>query len=234
MAGLQMVFGTGSARCGSKSLAVLFGEQPRVAVNHEAVLLPWECDVDLFRQGIRDILHSPKQRSVTRGDVVRWLAYDVADPYIVGDIGPSYLMYTELLVRNYSARIICLKRDKGQTVDSFLRQQLDHCSLHPEPDRMPGDAWWPVHPKYDLPTRKAAVEAYWDEFYTIADQMQSAFPASFRIWDTEALNYDEDQRDMMEFAGVPRNAVRCSVVDRRYTKYSCRLMGGDGGNGPRG
>ena len=222
----QLVFGTGSARCGSKSLAVLFSAQDGVGITHEEFLLPWDVDLDGLHRAIGACANKPQRQVITQGDPVRWLQYAVPKATIVGDISPVYASYASTLIEQYGARVVCMQRDKDGTVDSFLRQRSDHCSLHPATGEEPDHAQ--TIPKFDVPTRKEAAEAYWDFFYAKCEVLQGLYPESFRIWPIQALNHDDGQNEILAFAGVtePRNVT----VDYRYTRYACRLFGGDGGN----
>jgi len=224
----QLVFGTGSARCGSKSLAVLFGGQERVAITHERFLLPWTPNLGLLRAAVELAADEPARQVVTQGEPVRWMRFDVPQAAIVGDISPCYASYAPWLISQYGARIVCLKRDKAATVDSFLRQRFDHCSLHPSATDRPLEEDLQTTPKFDLSTRRAAAEAYWDFFYAHCERMQELHPDGFRIWPIDALNSDEAQNEILAFAGI--EGGRNIHVDSRYTKYACALFGGNGGN----
>lgn len=225
---MKLVFGTGTGRCGSKSLAILFGAQGRVAIAHERFSMPWEHDYKQLEEAIELTKTEPLRQVITQGDPVRWLCFPVDNPMVAGDVAPGHLSYAEPLIE-LGAKIVCLKRDKAATVDSFLRQRFDHCSLNPAAKRRPEPPLWPILPKFDLPTRKEAAEAFWEFFYEKAEALEAKWPDAFRIWPTEAMNSDEGQLSILAFTGV--QGGRTMHVDTRYTHYSCSLFGGDGGDG---
>lgn len=228
---MSFVFGTGSARCGTKSLAVLFGQQRTVAVAHERHMLPWEVDLGAAHRAVMDLQKRPVRQVLTQGIPVRWLRYRVMCATIIGDIGPWYLPYADYLIKAHNAKIVCLKRDKEQTVESFLRQRYDHCSLHPAEADDPGKPLAGMLPKFDLPSRRANAEAYWEHFYAQADAAEQSHPESFRIFDIDTLNNEDGQRRILSFVGVPDHAQQPVRVDRRYALHACTLFGGDGGDG---
>jgi len=229
----QLVFGTGSARCGSKSLAMLLGMQPRVAVGHERFLLPWEVDALQLNDTLREIEKTPERRVLTQGNPVQWLQYRVPNASIVGDIAPAYLSYASILIEQHRAKVICLKRDKELTVDSFLRQKFDHCSLQPASGEEPEPKRTASIPKYGMPTRRAAAEAYWEDFYSTAQRLAARYPDQFRIFDIGMLNLWVGVMALLDFVGVPRMEQHIECPDPRYSVHACRLMGGDGGSKDR-
>lgn len=228
---MSLVFGTGSARCGTKSLATLFGEQSHVAITHERFIIPWEFNEKECARVVRHCQVKPMRQAITRGKPVRWVRYDVSGAQIMGDIAPYYLNYAQRLIEEHDAKIVCLKRDKEATVKSFLKQRFDHCSRASDRDTKPPRNLYISLPKFDKPTRRENAEAYWDYFYALAEEIEGLYPEHFRIWEMESLNYDVDQREILTFIGVPLNTQTNVSVDPRYTRYSCRLNGGNGGDG---
>jgi len=204
----QLVFGVGSARCGSKSLRTLLQAQKEAEITHEAVVMPWRVNIPRIDRIVREILIG---RSA----------------YFMGDIGPWYLPYVPRLIELNRARVICLKRDRQQTIDSFLRQRFDHCSLNPQPSVAPPELLAQSLPKFKG-DRAEAAGRYWDFYYDMADQYQELYPQRFRIVPMEDLNCDEAQIAMCTFLGWDRADVRNVTVDRRYARHACKLFGEDG------
>jgi len=113
----QFVCGTG--RCGSKALRYLLMLQRSTIMLHSGCPLGWNGTTN-----------------GAAGALVAKLANLGADR--VGDIAPWYLPYVNALVGSLSAKVVCLQRSKVDTVNSLMRQPVDHCSLVPEKDQFQG------------------------------------------------------------------------------------------------
>lgn len=184
----NLIIGLGSGRCGTYTLYHIMKSQEGASFTHERYELPWKADefkgmgcvVSIFSRG---------------GSVV-------------GDTGFYWINYIPDIIEHAPyTKFICLKRNKKQVVDSFIK-------------RSEGENWWTqasskhwdrndklemrvlMFPKYDLPKRKAIAE-YYDEYYRIAWVWEQKYPHNFRVFDMESvLNTNEGQSSMMEFCGI--------------------------------
>jgi len=136
---------------------------------------------------------------------------------VIGDTASFYLLYARQILTNLpTARIVCLKRNREEVVESFCTYldkshpiAIDHWS------RVPGEGWFHepqrtrIYPQYDdLSDRQQGIRRYWDEYYAEAEKIQAERPDSFRIFETELLSTPEGQAEILRFAGYdPASAV---------------------------
>ena len=185
----RMIFGCGTGRCGTFTLYRLFEAQPGVCATHEGFALPWERDLpQLWWMFIN--AQARCEKPIWANSSFVWMRYTGA---IISHIPDP--------------KFICLKRDRGQVVHSFLHHTplVNHWtnpdSVHWNPTKdlqvLQSVGW----PKYDLP-KAEAIGKYWDDYYTAAEYLQERFPDNFKIYDMHyALNSAIGQRDMLSFAG---------------------------------
>ncbi len=152
---------------------------------------------------------------------------------LIGDIAFYYLEYVEdILAASSQVRFVCLKRDQAQTVDSWLKKSeltrwrskavaeriaclitrapyhrarnfwMDHDGSKWQHDPV----WDKLFPKFPGPTRREAVEQYWDFYYARADELASKYPDVFRIVQTSDLEDRTTQHDVLNFCGVDEAA----------------------------
>ena len=200
-----ILLGIGSGRCGTRSLAVLLSRQPSTAVWHESrPLLPW------------DTRHSPQTMQS------RFTALIQARPNAarVGDVAHFYLPYIEEIIEAFPAvRVICLKRDREETAESYARwiaqtrrgAPVDH--WRSSRTGLVPDVWDQCFPKYPVTDLREGVRCYWDEYYQRAEELVIRFPDKIRIFDTAAtLNDPERVGWLLDWAGIPTNDHDFTVV----------------------
>jgi hypothetical protein len=212
----QFVFGVGSGRSGTQSLARLLSSQPGSHVFHEFVpVLAWRSSVDVPRRAASVSAAAPGAT-------------------VTGDVASSYLHHVpELLKHLPDMRIICLRREQRATVESFARWtrerfgptanhwSLDRTGLR---DVVPWDDCFPKYPTRDI---RLAVAQYWTDYYTIAKDLARRFPASFRIFEMEtSLNTRAGIAAILDWARTPEcgrilDAVHC----HRSKGHRWRLLG---------
>ena len=185
---MSLAIGTGTGRCGSKSLRVLAMAQPQCGLTHERFRLPWVGGEALLPRAVAC------WEGVAAGEYpvdALWEAHvelrgawDDGEK-IVGDIGPWYLPLVPVLVEQHGAKVIHLERDCDEFVQSVLS----------------GDSFLSEVPKFMSPRYRAA-GMYWSLVHTLAEQYARRYPLRFRIWPTEALNSQAQQREMMRWIGV--------------------------------
>ena len=202
-----IVIGLGTGRCGTMSLARLLDLQDRADVTHE------RCENRIAWKG------STRRVVAT----LRGLAKH-ARAELVGDVASYYLPYVERILAKFPrAKFVCLQRDREATVRSFMKKTRDRNHWIRHDGRVwRRDGWDPCFPKYVTTSKEAALRAYWDEYYRIARDLQSRFPASFRIFPTEALNRRAGQAEILDFVGV--------APERRRTRIPLRHNAGKHGD----
>lgn len=174
--------GLGTGRCGTHSLAHLLSSQIGVDCVHERPpSLSWRGEIDPGKQ-------------------FRWARLSPARIY--ADIGFYYLPYIEQLMREFpQMRFLCLKRDKRETIASFLRVQPASTNWFSDDPSFCRDGWHRCFPKYDTASFEAAVSRYWEDYYEKAHSLECE---RFRIFSTDALNHEKQIREILFFAGVQR------------------------------
>ncbi len=201
----RIIVGMGAGRCGTTSLAWLLSLQPSTVASHESrPLLPW------------DTARSPQD--------VRTRFRALADRYPlvarVGDVASFYLPYVDEILAAFSdTRVICLRRDREETVESFLQwlsrtrntERVNHWSA--ERDGLTTDEYDICFPKYssiDLPT---ALRRYWDDYYTRAADLARQEPERFRIFDVSAtLNDPRHLSELLSWLEIPPDQQELKMV----------------------
>lgn len=188
------VFGIGTGRCGTESLATLLNQQKRSRVTHERYR--WRLAWEHSESQVDSILNKEPAKSERASD-------------LYGDVAYSWLPYIDLIMRfNPEAKVICLKRDKDATVNSWLKTPYNHWQKHDGNEYSFGH-WSRCFPKFDSCfSRKQAIEFYWELYYAKAAGYQEKYPQNFKIFSIEALNNLEDQVRLLKFAGIsPKRQV---------------------------
>jgi UDP-N-acetylglucosamine:LPS N-acetylglucosamine transferase len=190
-----ILLGVGTGCCGTKSLAILLSAQPSTAVMHQSrPLLPWyRSQAD---QDVRSRLMSLVQRFP---QVAR-----------VGEVASSYLPHIREILQAFDkVRVICLRRGRRETIESFVRwiaqsrrgRPVNHWSA----DRagFESDPWDACFPKYPTRDMAEAIGLYWDEYYALSSELAGSDSQRFRIFDTETLDHREGVAELLAFADVP-------------------------------
>jgi glycosyltransferase involved in cell wall biosynthesis len=191
-----MVFGLGTGRCGTRSLARLLALQEGVAVAHETCLLPWVFDEPKLLEHLGRI-----QRYGGR---------------LVGDVAFYYLNYVDQILKRYpDSTFICLKRDKAATVASYLAWTGNKNHWTRRDSRHWTDQWCPdryddCYPKFDA-GKELALGLYWDHYYSHAEYLQQQYPQRFRVFPLTSLADERGQTEILEFAGISREAARTDL-----------------------
>jgi hypothetical protein len=188
----MLVFGVGSGRCGTTSLRLFLDLQRDVSVTHELNFvgirqpMPWQPDLQLARKQLEQLLQKPTT--------------------VKGDIGFYWLPYAEWILAQFpDSRFICLKRNKADTVASYLRRTagrnhwLQHNGTRWELDEI----WDMAFPKFNIEDKLEAVSQYWEDYYAAAERLQEEYAHNFRIFSIDALNSREGQVAILSFVGIP-------------------------------
>ncbi len=236
----MIVLGIGTGRSGTASLAKLLNAQRDAVCFHEmnpsctrfhGTPRPILNTVDEYQA----VLHGGDPGMVTV-DLARGVAAKAYDRLrvmprvrLIGDIAFYYLTYVEqILARNPNVRFVCLKRDRTETVESWLVQaSIKRWRSKRIADRLAAwitrepfhesHNWWMEHdgsvwrpdpvwdkcfPKFAGPTLRQAVEQYWDYYYETTDALIARHPDRIRQVATESLNDPAVQRALLAYCGV--------------------------------
>lgn len=197
----RLILVIGSGRCGTQSLARVVDQQPSAAFTHEkAPLLPWEVDFELLHAKIDSFL---ERRAA-----------------IVGDAAFYYLPYIDQVLNHWpSTKIVCLKRNKEDTVKSFLKwTHSTHRWLDHDGSQWHQEEWDKCYPKFDIADRDEACRRYWDLYYEQVDSLLGKFPGRIRIWEIDrALNTKAGLRELLDFVGLPCNKQRLLLQVRMHS-----------------
>ncbi|MGH7117853.1 MAG: hypothetical protein ACREFP_02470 [Acetobacteraceae bacterium] len=237
----MIVIGLGSGRSGTASLAKLlnaqhdalcFHEMNPSAVRFSGTPRPFLNTINEFQAILEG--GDPAMLTVDLSRLVAAKAYDqlcrMPRVRMIGDIAFYYLTYVALLAQhNRNIRFICLRRDREQTVNSWLRKSaLERWRSKRIADRLSSlitrehyhesrnfwmehdgsrwqkdPVWDKCFPKFVAKTKREAIGMYWDHYYEQAEVLKRALGDVFRIVDTEHLSEIPFQTELLEFCGVP-------------------------------
>lgn len=184
----MLIFGLGTGRCGTGSLAEILG------LSHESALLPWEPDEVRFRQVWSFVCRHG------------------------GDVGFYWINYVDrVLALEPSARFICLERDRAATLRSWAKVQTGRDRLELQAAwRRPDDRKVQVIDllprRDDLPIDEALAH-YYDGYMAEARRLARAHPSRFRIFASPAvLRERKAQRELLRFAKLRQPVRRDATV----------------------
>lgn len=209
----RLIFGLGSGRCGSASLAYLLSQQESTLATHELhPILPWEPSSELL--------------------TFRWTQMDhQAHLYdTVFDAGIYYFGYVNSLIKSwqlheyankrYDLKFVCLKRNKDEVVKSFLnkfkRQNNNPLQDHNDPTLIKNE-WDAAFPKYDTSlSLEEAIGRFYDDYYEIARDKQEEFPEHFKIFATDSLNTSDGVASILSFIGYQNPKIVTGIQKRKH------------------
>ncbi|MDO4584820.1 MAG: hypothetical protein Q4D62_12035 [Planctomycetia bacterium] len=190
----EIILGLGVGQCGLKLLSEMLCAQPDTLVTYEdRPFLPWQQPADPSCMATR-LERWRKTRSHAR----------------IGDVASFYLPYMEeLLEIEPHCRILCLHRPKPEVLQAI--------QLSLEKTLRPTDNWrktlpsgWYrdpqrmiIYPQYNVPTRLAALERYYEEYAARTHLLSQRFPERFRLFDPQEWETEEGVRKVLTFAGIP-------------------------------
>lgn len=197
---MKVILGLGSGRCGTVSLTRLLNDQAEVIAEHENVGLWWDVNTVLFKDA--------------------WKKITTAEPSspVVASVSFAWLKYVPMAIEHDpTVRCICLKRDRGETVESFSQHMwrfnvwTHHLSPHFDPDKYARSmAQYVGFPKFDAP-REKAIGMYWDEYYRVAEEHERRYPEHFKIFWIDSFNSYDGVFSMLDFAGIENKTINIGV-----------------------
>lgn len=198
----MIILGIGTGRCGTQALATFLNLQ-KISVQHEGSILPWAFDTDHLK--------------ILQTNLSKLSTVDYPD---VGDINFSLLNYIEPLIQQLhqessphnALRVICLKRDKAETVKSWMTNQKnynfwsvkEHSSftlgLYLRNDTLENS-----FPKYDLDKENALMQ-FWDDYYAETSRLEKLYPDFIKTFDMKTLLSEPAvQEDMLDFIEIVKS-----------------------------
>jgi hypothetical protein len=191
---LLLILGTG--RCGLASQVYLLNRQLHTkATLEELPLLPW-CSPEPGRL-IRERLARLRR---SRGEGV------------LADAASFYLPYVEeAIAAEPDVRIIGLRRPLEEVMASFGRfldewnvHPTNHWANEPAPGWFHDPLWTRCFPHYNLVRREEGLRRYCDDYQRQLDELAKRYPQNVRVFDmAAALNTEQGQRSLLDFAGFP-------------------------------
>lgn len=179
----QLIIGLGTGRCGTVSFCDLLKLQ-NIDATHEHKLLPWEFNKDCIDVLLSSIINRNKD--------------------IVSDIAFYYLPYVPYILSKYpNTKFVCLKRDKKQTVNSYMVKTYNRNHWSLSHNNRIDHIWGITYPKYDQPNKRLAIIQYWTEYYNTAEHYSKMYEDNFKIFNmVDVLNNEQYQSDMFTFIGI--------------------------------
>ncbi len=195
----QIVFGLGTGRSGTNSLATLLNMQNRARVWHEKEKwrIPWYGGEAKVKNQINYFKVLSRK-------------YD-----LVGDISFYYLPYVPLIIDAIpGVKFICMQRDKQETVVSYIKwvSRQNFCPwIEHDGTKWQFNHWDHCYPKYSVNTMEEAVALYYDDYYKVAGQYAKKYPDNFKIFSIDALNTETGQLDILHFLGVKNPVLKIGL-----------------------
>jgi hypothetical protein len=180
----RLIFGLGTGRCGTMSLATLLNDQQGCMISHElggGPWLAWEPSIDDLDTFMDRIMNRTAP--------------------IVGDVSFYSLPYANILMDRYDdVRFVILKRDKEETIESYMRKTVgrNHFTSH-NGSGWRLDIWDRCYPKFNVETKEEALSRYYDHYYELCQQL----PQDKCFWmQLPQLNDVGKCLEMLEFCGI--------------------------------
>ncbi len=252
----MIVIGLGSGRTGTASLSHLIDSQQDAICFHElnptgAVFSGNPQPILNTNNEFQAILDGGERHRLaidySRGMSVKTYGELQAMPRVklIGDIAYYYLSYVDdILALNQQVRFVCIKRDRQQTIDSWMTKSAIHrwrslwladrlkslitrtpfhsarnfWQEHDGERYQPDPVWDSTFPKFEASSRYEAIGKYWDYYYRQAELTAQRHPGHFRIFPIDAMSKPEGQRDILGFIGI--GAADMVVKDKFHAHKS--------------
>lgn len=187
----RLIFGLGTGRSGSTSLYELLRNQNNTFATHEhPPLLCWDGDF------------STVNFQIQRMKVL------LSNFRFVADVSHWWLNYFNVIIKNHpNSRFVCIKRNKGSTVSSFLNMKgngapgsLNHWMNH-KGDHWRLNPWDKCYPDFETNSLKDAIGQYWDLYYDQSNKIAMKHPQHFKVFELDKLSSEQGQLEILDFCG---------------------------------
>lgn len=178
----KVIVGLGSGRCGTVSLQMLLN-QHNADITHEYRQMPWKVDRDALQRNLN--------------------AFDKRYQPIVGDVSFWWLNYADEVRRQCNAKFVCLKRDRKDTIESYLYRFRTE------------DYWvkkdlYESYPVFEGTSKAKALSIYYDLYYLIARKQSEN--KDFRVYDMDSLlNKEETQRELFDWLELENHKTQPGI-----------------------
>lgn len=241
----MIVLGLGSGRTGTASMSHLFSAQSCAICFHE--LNPTGAVHEGNPQPILNTIN--EFQAILDGGDKKLLALDYTRPasvqkykelqtiqeiHLLGDIAYYYLNYVEdILAINQQVRFVCIKRDRTQTVNSWMQKSAikrwrslwlaDHIKswitrtpfhsdrnfwqIHDGSKHQLDPVWDKTFPKFEASSKQEAIGKYWDYYYSKAEILENKHPKFFKIFPIEMLSNQAGQKEILSFIEIPADKM---------------------------
>ncbi|MDQ7031611.1 MAG: galactosyltransferase-related protein [Desulfonauticus sp.] len=190
-----LIIGLGAERSNTVSLCKMLNQIPSSFFVHEGFMLPWYGKEKEALFKLEKFLDSTEKK-------------------YVGDVGFYWLPYVECVLKQFpDAKFICLKRDKEETIKSFLKKTegRNHWIKHDGKKWKNDYIWDRCFPKYEVEDKEEALKLYWEEYYNRASYLEKKYPKNFRIFNITVLNSSESFMEILDFIGAPK----CNILPKK-------------------
>ena len=198
------IFGIGTGRCGTQSLARFLSMQDDVMVFHELVdpysvnsygnhTLPWLPDIDKLKLKLKYL--------------------DELNYSVVGDVAFYYLNYIPYLQKMRNIKVIAIEREKDKVVKSFhfLAMGHNHWASPLSPQWQEGlnyydYVWHKTWPDLNhIKSKEEALSTYYDLYILRTRSLQLELGPKMLTISIDEFNTKKGQDKILEFIGVPKN-----------------------------
>jgi len=179
----RFVFGLGTGRCGTLSLAHLLSRQKETYVTHElsGKDLSWTVDADLFKKYYNTI--------------------EGFEHSVVGDVSFVLLPYVPLIMQKCpTTKFVVLRRDREETIQSYV-EKTAHKGTDIWHTSSTANSWAKCYPSFEGTTKEENIGLYYDKYYADVESYMKRFPESFFLLDTYGLNDESKLMEMLTFCG---------------------------------
>lgn len=179
----RFIFGLGTGRCGSMTLANMLSLQDSCLVSHEVggiPYLPWHQDESALANYLKKVSFRKEQ--------------------IVGDVAFYLLPYANKIIKDFpDSKFIILQRDKRETVLSYDKKtkNRNHWMYH-DGKEWYHDVWDKCYPKFITNSKLEAIEKYYDLYY---EECRKINQNSCFWLNTQELNDEAKCYEMLKWAG---------------------------------
>jgi hypothetical protein len=186
----KLIIGMGTGRCGTLSIAEILS-RAGVPTTHELS----------GTQQYGPIYWKDDWKSVNES-----LRYKCTLGEKIGDVSLWWLPYVPRIRKHFpSAKFFALRRDKLETINSFLRktgftnQYMAHWCENP-PSPHPWDKCFPNCGRAE-DTKEVNLGVYWDSYYEMCEKYHVP------IWETEDLNDPDKLQTLFSHLGISKDAA---------------------------